>query len=182
MLAERNREPARHGPVPISLLFPAFGQHLERRSWGLLGMAKISSPSPPFLNRTHSLQMLKGIKWKGNPPAIGYMQKLALTLNMGILEYVSFERLDYDPGLLTNALRDSLSWWDSRGHSGAPRDVFLRLSLLTAHSWCPLQKLLARPRLPRPRYCLTWGSETWPPCSTVTIPISELLWDRNCIT
>lgn len=27
-LAERKTEHARHGPMPISLLFPAFGQHL----------------------------------------------------------------------------------------------------------------------------------------------------------
>lgn len=38
-------ELARLALGPISLLFPAFGQHLERRSWRMLGMAHIWFPS-----------------------------------------------------------------------------------------------------------------------------------------
>lgn len=53
-LAERKREPARHSATPIFLLFPASGQHLERRSWCLLGTGKVWSPFPLLLKRPHS--------------------------------------------------------------------------------------------------------------------------------
>ena len=40
-LAKMRKEPASHSPVPISLLFPVYGQHLERNAWRLLGTALI---------------------------------------------------------------------------------------------------------------------------------------------
>lgn len=40
-LAKMRNEPASHSPVPISLLFPAYRQHLERNAWRSLGTALI---------------------------------------------------------------------------------------------------------------------------------------------
>lgn len=76
---------ARHGPVPIFLLFPAFGRHLKRRSWGWLGwqcqdLASLPSISKQisFFENTEGNPVEKETLW-----APGMLQKLAHGPNCG---------------------------------------------------------------------------------------------------
>lgn len=92
-LAERKKEPARHSRMPISLLFPACGQHLERRSWCLLGTVKSWSPSHLFLNRPHSFQMLKGTEWKRIPSS----HQACVETCSWVQSRATFECVSYEP-------------------------------------------------------------------------------------
>lgn len=82
---------ARHGPVPIFLLFPAFGRHLKRRSWGWRGwQCQDLASSPPFLHRSHSLRTLKGIQWKKKPSGPqACCRNLLMVLTVGTFQCVS---------------------------------------------------------------------------------------------
>lgn len=78
-LAKGKKGHARHGLVPISLLFPVFGQHLKKRCWGWLGHGQDLASLPSGSKQTSFFENTEGNPvGRGNPLAmLGMLQKLA---------------------------------------------------------------------------------------------------------